>query len=461
MSGLSGMLKTAWFEEVIVTALRLARTERSWSQSRVIAELQRYARSLGVTLPSPSSLKTELSRWENGHRAPDVFYQRLFEMVYDRSAADLGIVQPIADAAPLVGSTWEEYLVSASELWKRDLSRRDFLKSTTFAAAGFAAPSLHALVSNAYASPNRAIGSPTVGASQVSFIQEMTANLATFDNRYGGGQVRHAAVAFLDGEVAPLLTHGRYSTNTGRSLLQATAELARLVGWMTHDVGRHGLAQRYLIQALQLAEAAGDRALMSETLAAMSQQSTYMGEPHQAVDLARSARTLAQREGLSALVAEASVMEAHGLARAGESTSCARALTAAEVALDRADRSSDPHWIGYFDEAYLSAKFGHCLRELGDQDQAMRFAERSLQMNPGYDRGRVFNLTLLAHSHAQRGAISEACAVGQQAVAAAAGMRSHRVVKHLRDFRRALPTAEKSADVAALDAALSPILKAA
>ena len=44
--------------------------------------------------------------------------------------------------------------------------------------------------------------------------------------------------------------------------------------------------------------------LMAETLAAMSQQATYMNEPRAGVDLARGARTLAEREGLSALVAE-------------------------------------------------------------------------------------------------------------------------------------------------------------
>ena len=67
-----------------------------------------------------------------------------------------------------------------------------------------------------------------------------------------------------------IVTDGRFSSSVGRSLLRSAAELARLVGWMTHDVGRHGLAQRYLVQALHLAEAAGDRALMSEILAAMS-----------------------------------------------------------------------------------------------------------------------------------------------------------------------------------------------
>ena len=97
--------------------------------------------------------------------------------------------------------------------------------------------------------------------------------------------------------MSPLLTEGRFSASVGRSLLRATAELARLVGWMTHDVGRHALAQRYLIQALQLAEAAGDRALMSETLAAMSQQATYMNEQRDAVDLARGARLLSRAGG--------------------------------------------------------------------------------------------------------------------------------------------------------------------
>jgi tetratricopeptide (TPR) repeat protein len=154
-------------------------------------------------------------------------------------------------------------------------------------------------------------------------------------------------------------------------------------------------------------------------------------------------------------------MEAHGQARAGNSASCAAALSAAEIALDQADRSSDPHWTGYFDEAYMSAKFGHCLRELGDHQHAIKFAERSLKMNDGFEQGRVFNLTLLAHSHAQRGDVDQACAVGQDATEAAAGMNSHRVVNHLRDFRQALKPAEGSADVAALDEALTPVLSAA
>jgi transcriptional regulator with XRE-family HTH domain len=443
-----------------MTALRDARVQRNWSQARAITELGAAARSIGATLPEVASLKTQLSRWENGHRTPEPFYQRLFAIAYDRTPTDLGFVRDHGSTIS-AGGSWDESAVTAAQIWRQDVNRRDFLASTAFAATAFAAPSLHALVSNADASPARPGGRVSVGASHLSVIQDMTKQFSSLDNRYGGGQVRRSAVAFLDGEVAPLLSDGRFSASVGRSLLRSAAELARLVGWMTHDTGRHGLAQRYLIQALQLAEAAGDRPLMSETLAAMSQQATYMGAASEAVDLARGAKVLAQREGVSALVAEASVMEAHGHARAGDSQACAVALSGAEAALDQADRSADPHWIDYFDEAYLSAKFGHCLRELGDQQHAIRFAERSLEMTSGFERGRVFNLTLLAHSHAQAGDMDQACSVGQEAASTAAGMTSARVVKHLRDFRRALRPANGSDAVIALDEAMAPVLSAA
>jgi hypothetical protein len=55
---------------------------------------------------------------------------------------------------------------------------------------------------------------------------------------------------------------------------------------MAYDGEQHGLAQRYLIQALGLARMAGDDALGAEILAAMSQQAVYVARPGQAVDLA-------------------------------------------------------------------------------------------------------------------------------------------------------------------------------
>ena len=102
--------------------------------------------------------------------------------------------------------------------------------SAAFVAAGFAAPSLHALVGPAAsAAPSRVSGSINVDAAHVSLIQNMTRNFATLDNQHGAGRVRRVAVAYLDGEVSPLLNQGRFDASVGRSLLRAAAELARVL----------------------------------------------------------------------------------------------------------------------------------------------------------------------------------------------------------------------------------------
>jgi hypothetical protein len=157
-----------------------------------------------------------------------------------------------------------------------------------------------------------------------------------------------------------------------------------------------------------------------------------------AIDLARAAAKTARQHGLDALLAEAAVMEAHGHARAGDAGACARSLSIAETALDRADRSSDPDWIGYFDEAYLSAKFGHCFKDLRQAETAKKFAARSLEMDNSYVRGRSFNLVLLATAHAQAGEIEAACSVGDEAVGLVQGLQSVRAHEYIRELQHEL-----------------------
>lgn len=192
----------------------------------------------------------------------------------------------------------------------------------------------------------------------------------------------------------------------------------------------------------------------------MSHQAAYQGEAQAAVDLARAAGQMASRYGVQALGAEAAVMEAHGHAISGDERQCAVALDRAERELDRADRSADPHWIGYFDDAYLSAKFGHCFLALGDAPNATRFAERSLDMDPRFARGRAFNLTLLANSQALAGDVAAACATGRQAVDAVADLQSTRATGYLRRLRVDLRPADTSADVQQFDEVLQPLLAA-
>ncbi|MBT8224188.1 MAG: hypothetical protein KJO75_01615 [Dactylosporangium sp.] len=236
---------------------------------------------------------------------------------------------------------------------------------------------------------------------------------------------------------------GVYDPATGAMLLSAAAETTQLAGWACYDTGMHGLAQRYLVQALRMAAAAGDRALGAEILAAMSHQAAYLGSGPEAVDLARAA-------GVAAIQAEAAVLEAQGHAAGRDEAACASALDRAERTLDRADRTSDPQWIGYFDESYLAAKFGHCFTALGRGDLAQRFAARSLDMDGRhYARGRQFNLALLAVAHAQAGDVEQAGSIGVQAAEAAEGLRSQRTRDYLSDLAKrlaphaGLPTVEE------------------
>ncbi|MEV4235399.1 MULTISPECIES: hypothetical protein [unclassified Nocardia] len=264
----------------------------------------------------------------------------------------------------------------------------------------------------------------------------MSAAFRDLDNKVGGGKVRPTIVQYLHSSVAPLL-RGNYAEQIGRQLFATTAELTKLAGWAAYDQEEHGLAQRYLIQALRLARAAGDPGLGAEILAAMSHQATYVGRPGDAVDLARAAQISARSAGLAALESECHMVEAHGHAARLDDSMCTASITAAERTFAKAESSDRPAWLAYFDSAYMSAKIAHCFRELGDNARTARFAEQSLDMSHGYLRGRAFNLALLASARASEDPL-EAVRIGHQALDIAAGLSSRRSYAYLGDLRQRL-----------------------
>jgi hypothetical protein len=235
-----------------------------------------------------------------------------------------------------------------------------------------------------------------------------------------------------------MLTNGRFDAATGAALFASAAELARLAGWMAYDSGEHDAAQAHLIHALRLAKIADDQPLGAEILAAMSHQAIYLSDPDTAVTLASAARRTAEDAGLPALAAEACVGEAHGYALRGDERACTLALTAAERALDRGDRTSDPQFMAYFDAAYLSARFGQCFSALGRGEQTARFADRSLDMDMSFVRGRAFNLALLAKGHIQQREIEQAAVVGKQAAELTVQLKSARAVDYVVELDSAL-----------------------
>lgn len=244
-------------------------------------------------------------------------------------------------------------------------------------------------------------GIRAVGMTDVRIIREMTQTFRRLDNRFGGGHARSAVTNYLVSDVLPLLHEGRYRDGVRQELFTAVAELNQLAGWIAYDVGDADSGYRHLRHALHLCRDVGDDALAGEMLAGMSHQAAFLRSADLAADLARGAKNNAKRAGVPALVAESAVMEAHGLALADDANGCLIALRESEQAFAVAENRDRPEWLAYFDGAYLAAKFGHCFRDLGRPVEAESFARRSLDMIDGYDRGRLFNLTLLASALAQ------------------------------------------------------------
>ncbi|MEU6737972.1 hypothetical protein [Streptosporangium sandarakinum] len=357
-----------------------------------------------------------------------------------RLMAEAGLIRPRpsrgADApGQEFPHTWQEAITTVTALWHGDVERRRFLLDSAFAVGAGSTGALRWLTLPQESAPV-AGGHRRVGTADIAAIREVTRSFGELDNRFGGGRIRPAVVKYLDTAVAPLLSEGSYGEATGRALASAAAELTRLAGWMAYDLERHGLAQRYLIQALRLAREAGDHGLGGEILAGMSHQAVYVGQPAHALDLARAAQLSARRAGIFTLLAEAHVMEAHAHAVKGDRTACAASLHEAELAFDRRRGGDEPGWISYFDEAYLAAKFAHCFRDLGDGPATVRHATRSLDMDGRYVRGRMFNLSLLAAGWLRSGDLEQACSAAGEALELSRDLQSARSRSYADDLRR-------------------------
>ncbi len=147
--------------------------------------------------------------------------------------------------------TLDGTLRTVVELSGRDMRRRRFLVGSAFSAAAFSEPALFALTVPPAESTARVAGR-RVGMADVEVLTEQVTQLRQLDYRFGSGRLREQVVSLLHQEANQLL-HGTYSDKTGKALLAAVAQATKLAGYTAADVGRHSLAQRYFIQALDLA----------------------------------------------------------------------------------------------------------------------------------------------------------------------------------------------------------------
>lgn len=111
------------------SALRSARIERGWSQARAGAELRALALGHGGPDASAASLKTQLSRWENGHAVPEPEYRALLAELYARAPDELGLLPAGEQEGPSGPERLRASLAAAAatdvgvvELWSEQLA---------------------------------------------------------------------------------------------------------------------------------------------------------------------------------------------------------------------------------------------------------------------------------------------------------------------------------------------------
>jgi len=287
-----------------------------------------------------------------------------------------------------------------------------------------------------------------VTAAAIEAVRVTTDVFSKLDYQFGGGHARLAVLHYVNTDVTPLVRSADPESPLGRELLAAAAALLRLVGWTAYDTGLHGMAQRYLAQALRLADAAGDRMLGGRILAGMSHQANFLGYHDHAADLARAAKKGARASATPTAMALFSAMEARALAAKGDPAGCLSALTRAEKWLERRAPQNDPQWLIYFDEAELAAEFAHCFRDLGRGADAEKWARQSVAASESfYVRSLSFCRTVLATSYIQQGDVEQGLFVATEVVATTAALRSARCRSYVRDFLNRLDAFPRQPEV--------------
>ncbi|MGH3875396.1 MAG: hypothetical protein ACRDSR_28535, partial [Pseudonocardiaceae bacterium] len=330
------------------------------------------------------------------------------------------------------------------ELSGQDMRRRKLLLGSVFSAAAFAEPALFALTVPPAQRTARA-GGRRIGMAEVEVLTEQVTHLAQLDCRYGSGRVREQMVSLLN-RAANQLLHGSYSEQTGKALLTAVAQATSFAGFTAVDVGRHSLAQRYYIQAVDLALSAGDRLYAAGVLSEMGRLTLQIGQSartdrdrlgRQAVALARAGLVVTQGTVTPLMAADLHTVQARGLALLGDIRAARHAVREAERSYESIRPGAEPAWTCFYTEAAFASDLGRCLSGIGELEQAITLSTAALH---GYDpervRNRCFVQTDLAGTHLLAQNLEQAAASGRAALRTAAEVSSTRTLDSLRTLQR-------------------------
>jgi hypothetical protein len=261
-----------------------------------------------------------------------------------------------------------------SRLWALDAMRRRDVVKSAFSASVFGPASREALVMPADADIGGR-GPYTVTAADIDLIDEHTRIYGGLDAQHGGGKYRGVFASLMDTHATPMLS-GTFSVRMGRRLYGSVVDAVLAMASMAYDDRLPGLAQRYDLQCMRLAQAIGDRARITRVHIHQARLAATQGGREDVLAHARSAVLAA--EGTPPLVkAYACITEARAWAINGRPDHVVGAVKRARDLFDRAQPSAGPAWLEWFDRRELEGQAAWAFAVVGlaeDGIQALKEA---------------------------------------------------------------------------------------
>ncbi|BBG20780.1 putative transcriptional regulator (plasmid) [Actinacidiphila reveromycinica] len=403
-------------------------------------EFARRVRAAALTWGEPhiSPDATGVRRWLDGEipraPAPDIIADVISgEVGYRVTTYDLGLSDaPSTDRAILYNPSIAVTVEAVADLGRADVDRRSFLAAAPFTAVAAVGPSRDWLLSTLDQEPE---SGPRVRFEDVTAVKNMFGEFQKMDVLGGGGSGRLILAAYVSTHVLPLLRR-TYTDDVRRALCEAASEQTYLLGWMAYDNGEHGIAQRYLVQSLRLAEESRNPALGAHVLAGMADQATLLGHPEEGRRLAQAGRA-GLGKASPACMADLWALEARALARMGQTAEASRAVFRSEAEYARVQGGDEAEWATFIDPAYLHGEYAVTFRDLGQGARAEEHARQSIAHARKQNRARrgAMSHAALAVSHLQRRDLEAAHAAGLRTLSLTTQVKSTRAVEAVQDLQ--------------------------
>ncbi|MGH3713278.1 MAG: hypothetical protein ACRDT4_07430 [Micromonosporaceae bacterium] len=356
-----------------------------------------------MSIAGRASLKTMLSRWENGGRVSPL-YADLLCKVYDATPDELGFEPSAGDAALPVPRV-----------------------------------------------------PPRVSAGTIAYFGNVFAQHLLADNLMGP----HHLVDAVRTQAAMLDQVIREAHGTIRQKLVVLAcRYNEFAGWLYQDAGEPANATTYTDRAMDYALGLDDAREMAYVLMRKSNIASDLGQAGRGLGLANAA--LRDQTWLPAQV-RALILAQRGraLALVGDADGAARTLDQAFRAVERWDGEPDT-LASYCNLPYVAMEAAACWDHLGKPDTAVSIFERNAKdWPPSQQRDYGLFLARLASSYAAQSDKDRACATGWDALDAVSRATSARAMRELQRLRSRLSEWRRDTEVAELSSAIRQLLRPA